>query len=68
MKNEPEAIGRRPAARRVLYAYRVHETGAFTIGDHFFTALDKLSRFCFLAERGLYRSQGQTTSQRGTAS
>ena len=63
MKNEPKLIGRRPTA--VRYAYRGHETGALAIGDQFVTALDERSRHSCLAERGLYRSQGQTTGQRG---
>ena len=71
MKHEPEAIGRRPAAHGVGYAYRSNETRAIAVGDLILVALDH-SWGCWrcrcLADRGCHGSQGETTGQRGTAS
>src|SRR5215510_4991400 len=60
MEDEPEVIGRRPAA--VGYAYRVHETRADAVGDQILVALDHWwGRRC-LADRGGRCSQ-QTADQ-----
>src|SRR5882762_9384676 len=65
MKDEPEGIGRRPAA--VGYAYRGNETRAVAVGDVILVALDHCWRCWRLAHRGCYGSQGETTGQRGAA-
>src|ERR1700730_8714498 len=69
MKRKPEVIRRRPAA--VGDADRLHMLRAIAVGD--LTILVPLDhgRGCmchwFLADRGCYGSQGETTGQRGTA-
>src|ERR1700730_17161672 len=73
MKREPEFIGRRPTADWVRHPFRGHETGALAIGDQFLACLDELFRlWClavswWLARRGSYGSERQTTGQRGAA-
>jgi hypothetical protein len=65
MKDEPEGIGRRPAA--VGDADRGDETRAVAVGDLIFVALDHFWRCWCLADRGRHGSQGETTGQRGAA-
>ena len=65
MKDEPEGIGRRPAA--VGDAYRGDETRAVAVGDLILVALDHWWGCWCLADRGCCGSQGETTGQRGAA-
>ncbi len=71
VKNEPEGIGRRPAA--VGDAYRGHELGAVAVGDQLLGALEHrrgcryLSRYLCLGDRRRDGSQGETAGQRGAA-
>ena len=74
MKDEAEVIGGVPSA--VRYAFRRHVTGAFAIGDQLITrivrnllglSLRRLVGRCRLGDQGLYRTQAQTTGQRGSA-
>src|SRR5262245_43083066 len=62
MKDEPEVIGRRPAA--VGYAYRVDKTRADAVGDQILVALDHWGGCRCLTDRGCRCSQ-QTANQRG---
>ena len=69
MKHEAEGIGRRPSA--VRNAHRSDEMGPLAVCDQLLAAPDHLRgrwfrRWC-LASRRRYRSQRQTTSQRGAA-
>src|SRR5262245_57092794 len=64
MEDEPEVIGRRPAA--VGYAYRVDETRSDAVGDQILVALDHCWGCRCLADRGCRCSQ-QTADQCGAA-
>src|SRR5262245_15445215 len=64
MEDEPEVIGRRPAA--VSYAYRVDETRADAVGDQILVALDHWWGCRCLADRGCRCSQ-KTADHRGAA-
>src|SRR5262249_19587351 len=64
MEDEPEVIGRRPAA--VGYAYRVDETRANPVCDQILVALDHWWGCRCLADRGGRCSQ-QTADQCGAA-
>src|SRR5262249_3888810 len=65
VKDEPEAIGRRPAA--VGDAYRGDETRPVAVGDLILVAFDHWWRGWCLAKRGGCSSQGETTGQRCAA-
>src|SRR5215510_10072147 len=64
MKDEPEVIGRRPAA--VGYAYRFDERRAVAVGDLILVALSHWWGCGCLADRGCRCSQ-QTANQCGAA-
>src|SRR5262245_55715734 len=65
MKDEPEGVGRRPAA--VGDAHRGDESRALAVGDHLRVALDHVWGWRGLADCGCSGSQSETTGQRGAA-
>src|SRR5262245_606794 len=65
MKDEPEGVGRRPAA--VGDAHRGDESRALAVGDHIRVALDHFGGWRVLADCWCGSSQGETTGQRGAA-
>src|SRR5262245_237932 len=65
MKDEPEGVGRRPAA--VGDTHRGDETRALAVGDQILVAFEHFWGRRDLADRGCSSSQGETTGQRGAA-